>query len=164
LESDGKPRFKEAFNKIRFATSSLAWNFNKRLPDLSRSVYLSYLSLLPPVFSRLDLFCALGFLLPKIEVTWLYYIIFCITDQERSRISYGTQKELSRWKLSYRCCIHACSAEDYWAVGVDLLRGDQFLAQELFTFVPRIRYLGFTTRGKKGPLTTTGDLSACKSK
>jgi hypothetical protein len=32
------------------------------------------------------------------------------------------------------------------------------------TFVPRIRYLGFTTRGKKGPLTTTGDLSACKSK
>jgi hypothetical protein len=29
--------------------------------------------------------------------------------------------------------------------------------------VPRIRYLGFTTRGKKGPLTTTGDLSACKS-
>jgi hypothetical protein len=32
------------------------------------------------------------------------------------------------------------------------------------TFVPRIQYLGFTTRGKKGPLTTTGDLSACKSK
>jgi hypothetical protein len=32
------------------------------------------------------------------------------------------------------------------------------------TFVPRIRYLGFTTRGKKGPLTTTGDLSACMSK
>jgi hypothetical protein len=32
------------------------------------------------------------------------------------------------------------------------------------TFVPRIRYLGFTTRGKNGPLTTTGDLSACKSK
>jgi hypothetical protein len=31
------------------------------------------------------------------------------------------------------------------------------------TFVPRIRYLGFTTRGKKGALTTTGDLSACKS-
>jgi hypothetical protein len=30
--------------------------------------------------------------------------------------------------------------------------------------VPRIRYLGFTTRGKKGPLTTTGDLSTCKSK
>jgi hypothetical protein len=30
--------------------------------------------------------------------------------------------------------------------------------------VPRIQYLGFTTRGKKGPLTTTGDLSACKSK
>jgi hypothetical protein len=29
--------------------------------------------------------------------------------------------------------------------------------------VPRIRYLGFTTQGKKGPLTTTGDLSACKS-
>jgi hypothetical protein len=32
------------------------------------------------------------------------------------------------------------------------------------TFVPRIRYLGFTTRGKKGPLTTTGDLSDCNSK
>jgi hypothetical protein len=32
------------------------------------------------------------------------------------------------------------------------------------TFVPRIRYLGFTTRGKKGPLTMTGDLSTCKSK
>jgi hypothetical protein len=29
--------------------------------------------------------------------------------------------------------------------------------------VPRIRYLGFTTQGKKSPLTTTGDLSACKS-
>jgi hypothetical protein len=29
--------------------------------------------------------------------------------------------------------------------------------------VPRIRYLGFTTREKKGLLTTTGDLSACKS-
>jgi hypothetical protein len=28
---DGKPRFKEASNKIQFATSSLAWNFNKRL-------------------------------------------------------------------------------------------------------------------------------------
>jgi hypothetical protein len=28
---------------------------------------------------------------------------------------------------------------------------------------PRIRYLGFTTRGKKGPLTTMEDLSACKS-
>jgi hypothetical protein len=30
--------------------------------------------------------------------------------------------------------------------------------------VPRIRYLGFTTRGKNDPLTTTEDLSACKSK
>jgi hypothetical protein len=30
--------------------------------------------------------------------------------------------------------------------------------------VPRIRYLGFATRGKKGPFTTTRDLSACKSK
>jgi hypothetical protein len=28
--------------------------------------------------------------------------------------------------------------------------------------VPRIRYIGFTTRGNKGPLTTTGDLYACK--
>jgi hypothetical protein len=32
------------------------------------------------------------------------------------------------------------------------------------TFVPRIRYLGFTTRGKKGPLTTAGDLYACESR
>jgi hypothetical protein len=32
------------------------------------------------------------------------------------------------------------------------------------TFVPQIRYLGFTTQGKKVPLTMTGDLSACKSK
>jgi hypothetical protein len=31
------------------------------------------------------------------------------------------------------------------------------------TFVPQIRYLGFITRGKKGPLTTTEELSACKS-
>jgi hypothetical protein len=30
--------------------------------------------------------------------------------------------------------------------------------------VPRIEYLGLPTRGKKCPLTTTGDLSACKSK
>jgi hypothetical protein len=30
--------------------------------------------------------------------------------------------------------------------------------------VPQIRYLGFTTRGMKDPLTTTEDLSACKSK
>jgi hypothetical protein len=32
------------------------------------------------------------------------------------------------------------------------------------TFVPRIQYLGFTTRGKNGPLTTMGDLSACKTR
>jgi hypothetical protein len=32
------------------------------------------------------------------------------------------------------------------------------------TFVPRIRYLGFSTRWKKDPLTTTRDLSTCKSK
>jgi hypothetical protein len=31
------------------------------------------------------------------------------------------------------------------------------------TFVPQIRYLGFTTRGKNGPLAMTGDLSTCKS-
>jgi hypothetical protein len=30
--------------------------------------------------------------------------------------------------------------------------------------VPRIRYLGFTTRGKKGPLTTMGDLSLASHK
>jgi hypothetical protein len=73
---DGKPRFKEAFIKIRFATSSFAWNFNKKAyPDLSRSVYLPNLTLFSPVFSRLDLFCvfnldALGSLL-KIAVIWL---------------------------------------------------------------------------------------------
>jgi hypothetical protein len=42
----------------------------KGLPDLSRSVYLPNLSLLPPIFSRLDSFCvlyldALGFLFTK---------------------------------------------------------------------------------------------------
>jgi hypothetical protein len=44
--------------------------------------------------------------------------------------------------------------------------GDQALATTAppWLLVPRIRYLGFTTQGKKGPLTTTGDLSACKSK
>jgi hypothetical protein len=58
LDLDGKPRFKEASNKIRFATSSLAWNFNKRLTPipLDRFIYPD----------------ALGFLLSKIEVTWLY--------------------------------------------------------------------------------------------
>jgi hypothetical protein len=54
-------------------------------------------------------------------------------------------------------CIRILSIKDwsYLALLDHLLR---------HTFVPRIRYLGFTTRGKKGPLTTTGDLSACKSK
>jgi hypothetical protein len=53
-------------------------------------------------------------------------------------------------------CIRVLSVEDwsYLALLDHLLR---------HTFVPRIRYLGFITRGKKGPLTTTGDLSACKS-
>jgi hypothetical protein len=32
---DGKPQFKEASYKIRFATSYLAWNFNKRLNPIS---------------------------------------------------------------------------------------------------------------------------------
>jgi chromosome segregation ATPase len=38
---DGKPRFKEVSYKIRFATSSLAWNFNKRLTPipLDRFIY-----------------------------------------------------------------------------------------------------------------------------
>jgi hypothetical protein len=73
---DGKPRFKEAFIKIRFATSSLAWNFNKKAyPDPSGSVYLPNLTLFSPVFSSLDSFYvfyldALG-LLSKIEVTCL---------------------------------------------------------------------------------------------
>jgi hypothetical protein len=44
-ESDGKPRFEEAFNKIRFATSCLSWNFNKRLNPISldRFIYPIYL-------------------------------------------------------------------------------------------------------------------------
>jgi hypothetical protein len=33
---DEKPRFKEASYKIRFATSSLPWNFNKRLTTINR--------------------------------------------------------------------------------------------------------------------------------
>jgi hypothetical protein len=54
-------------------------------------------------------------------------------------------------------CIRVFSIKDrnYLALLDRLLR---------HTFVPRIQYLGFTTRGKKGPLTTTRDLSACKSK
>jgi hypothetical protein len=54
-------------------------------------------------------------------------------------------------------CIRVLSLEDlsYLALLDHLLH---------HTFVPRIRYLAFTTRGKKGPLTTTRDLSACKSK
>jgi hypothetical protein len=57
LESDGKPWFKEALNEIKLATSSFAWNFNKRLDliSLDRVIYPLYL-LLPPVFSRLDSF------------------------------------------------------------------------------------------------------------
>jgi hypothetical protein len=45
LESDGKPRFKEASNKILFATSYLAWNINKRLNPVSldRFIYPIYL-------------------------------------------------------------------------------------------------------------------------
>jgi hypothetical protein len=55
-ESDGKPRFKQASNEIKLATS-FAWNFNKRLDSISldRFMYPLYL-LLPPVFSRLDSF------------------------------------------------------------------------------------------------------------
>jgi hypothetical protein len=54
-------------------------------------------------------------------------------------------------------CIRVLSIEDwsYLALLDHLLR---------HTFFPRILYLRFTTRGKKGLLTMTGDLSACKSK
>jgi hypothetical protein len=34
-ESDEKPWFKEAYNEIELAISSLAWNFNKRLDPIS---------------------------------------------------------------------------------------------------------------------------------
>jgi hypothetical protein len=54
-------------------------------------------------------------------------------------------------------CIRVLSLED-WSY---LALLDHLLCH---TFVPQIRYLGFTIRMKKGPLTTTGDLSACKSK
>jgi hypothetical protein len=45
LESDGKPRFKEASNEIKLATSSFAQNFNKRLDPISldRFIYPLYL-------------------------------------------------------------------------------------------------------------------------
>jgi hypothetical protein len=41
--SDGKLRFKEASNEFELATSSLAWNFNKRLDPISldRFIYPS---------------------------------------------------------------------------------------------------------------------------
>jgi hypothetical protein len=50
-ELDGKPRFKEASNKIRFATPSLAWNFNKRLNRISldRFIYPIFLCYLRPL-------------------------------------------------------------------------------------------------------------------
>jgi hypothetical protein len=117
-ESDRKPWFKKASNEIKLATSSFAWNLNKRLNPISldRFIYPLYL-LLPLVFSILDSFL-------------LILIIRCI------RVS---------------------SFED-WSF---LALLDHLLHH---TFVPRIRYLGFTTWGKKGPLTTMGDLSACKSK
>ena len=35
--------------------------------------------------------------------------MYWITNLEESRISYKNTKYLSRRKLSYRCCIHACS-------------------------------------------------------
>jgi hypothetical protein len=45
-ESNGKPRFKEASNEIKLATSSFAWNFNKRLDPISldRFIYPLYLA------------------------------------------------------------------------------------------------------------------------
>jgi hypothetical protein len=48
---------KVALNEIKLATSSFAWNFNKRihLISLDRFIYPLYL-LLPLVFSRLDSF------------------------------------------------------------------------------------------------------------
>jgi hypothetical protein len=45
-ESDGKPQFKEASNEIKLATSSFAWNFNKRLDPISldQFIYPLYLA------------------------------------------------------------------------------------------------------------------------
>jgi hypothetical protein len=54
-ELERKPRFKEASYEIRLLYSSLLWNFNKRSNPISRLV-LSLFLLLPPVFSRLDVF------------------------------------------------------------------------------------------------------------
>jgi hypothetical protein len=39
-ESDGKPWFKEASNEIKLATSSFAWNFNKRLDPISLDQFI----------------------------------------------------------------------------------------------------------------------------
>jgi hypothetical protein len=50
-ELDEKPWFKEASNKIRFATSSFAWNFNKRLNLISLDRFINplYLCYLQPL-------------------------------------------------------------------------------------------------------------------
>ena len=114
-ELERKPRFKETINEIHLLYSSLFWNFNKR-PNLISRLVLSLFLLLPPVFSRLDVFS----------------LLFHRLD---------AKPNLSRSKC------------------FPLIRLDLALH-----IVPRIQYLGFTTQGKKGPLTTTGDLSACKSK
>jgi hypothetical protein len=56
----GKPWFKEASNEIKLATSSFAWNFNKRLDPISLDLFIYPLYLfLPSVFSRLDSFLML---------------------------------------------------------------------------------------------------------
>jgi hypothetical protein len=56
-ESDGKPWFKVGSNEIKLATSSFAWNFNKRLDliSLDRFIYPP-LSLATFGLSRLDSF------------------------------------------------------------------------------------------------------------
>jgi hypothetical protein len=54
-ELERKPWFKEASYEIHLLYSSLIWNFNKRPNSISR-LGLSLFLLLPPMFSRLDVF------------------------------------------------------------------------------------------------------------
>jgi hypothetical protein len=53
---EGKPQFKEASNKIRFVTSSLPWNFNKRLNPISldRFIYPIFLYYLRSLVDKIS--------------------------------------------------------------------------------------------------------------
>jgi hypothetical protein len=59
--SDGKPRFKEASNEIKIATSFFAWNFNKRLDPISLDpfIYPLYLCYLQYLVDYIRFLCSL---------------------------------------------------------------------------------------------------------